>query len=223
MQWKKPSLINDEKCIRYHDNKNSGRWRRGNEKKGSLKVMTKNEDMKNSYYLNGNLEKYDISSNNNLWLSHKKGFKGWFASDGHVPGSQGGELIAPAKKKDKIDFSTYLERTEKGGKDKPRMSKAERLSKDINTVIKETATATNKVLSLKNKSKNELNTKKLSDEQLSRAIRRIELERRYNSLTSEETNEGRKHIMDALDIIGSVTAVAASGIAIATGIYNLNK
>lgn len=211
MQWKNPSLINDEKCIRCHGNKNSGRWQRGNEKKGFLKVTTKNEDMKNSYYLNGSSEKYDISSNNNLWLSHKKGFQGWFASDGHVPGSQGGKV------------KSYFERTEKDGKDKPRKSKAEKLSKDINTTINEMATATNKVLSLKNKSKNELNTKKLSDEQLSRAIRRMELERRYNSLTSEETNKGRKHIMDVLDIIGSVTAVAASGITIATGIYNLNK
>lgn len=155
--------------------------------------------------------KFGNKNNNNLWLSHKKGFKGWFASDGHVPGSQGGKV------------KSYFERTEKDGKDKPRKSKAERLSKDINTTINEIETATNKVLSLKNKSKNELNTEKLSDEQLSRAIRRIELERRYNSLTSEETNKGQKYIMNALEIIGSAAAVAASGLAVATGIYNLNK
>ena len=117
----------------------------------------------------------------------------------------------------------YLFRTEKVGKDKPKKSKAEILSKDINTTINEIATGANKVLSLKNKSGNKSNTKKLSDEQLSRAIRRIELERRYNSLTSEETNKGLKRAMNALEIIGSVTAVAASGVTVAAGIYNLKK
>ena len=116
----------------------------------------------------------------------------------------------------------YLSRTEKVGKDKPQKSKAEILSKDINTTINGIVTGTNKVLSLK-KNKSELNTKNLSDEQLSRAIRRIELERRYNSLTSEETNRGRERIMNALEIIGSVTAVAASGVTVAAGIYNLKK
>ena len=115
----------------------------------------------------------------------------------------------------------YLSRTEKVGKDKSPKSKAEILSKDINTTINEIVTGTNKVLSLKNKSK--LNTKKLSDEQLSRAIRRIELERRYNSLTSEETNKGRNRVMNVLEILGSVTAVATSGVTVAAGIYNLKK
>lgn len=116
----------------------------------------------------------------------------------------------------------YFVRTEKVGKDKSPKSKAEILSKDINTTINGIVTGTNKVLSLK-KNKSESNTKKLSDEQLSRAIRRIELERRYNSLTSEETNKGLKHVMNALEIIGSVTAVAASGVTVAAGIYNLKK
>lgn len=120
--------------------------------------------------------------------------------------------------------SKYLLRTEKSGKDKPLTSKAERLSKDVKNATDELSSGVMRItnaIDKKHKSKSSKN--KMTDEELSRAIRRIEMERRYASLTNSEISKGKEIVSTILSTAGTVTSLAASGVAIAAGIYNIKK
>ena len=179
-----------------------------------------------------------------IWLSHA-----WFGppKGTHGPGSQGGKLsawrersrlkknarkyekkgyspYAPSKKKDKIDFSTYLERTEKVGKDKPKQSKAELLAKDVDKTTKElTNGIKNYARYINDKKDRSVDTSNLSDRDLQDAIKRIELERKYSSLVNSNRSSGYERTMMVLESVGSVVGIASGIVGTAAGIYALKK
>lgn len=185
------------------------------------------------------------------YLSHGGKNSGWTRENGHVPGSQGGRLsgklsawqersrlkknarkyekkgyspFAPAKNKDKINFSAYLERTEKVGKDKPKQSKAELLAKDVDKTTKElTNGIKNYARYVNNKKDRRVDTSNLSDRDLQNAIKRIELERKYSSLVNSNRSSGYERTMMILDSVGSVVGVASGVIGTAAGVYALKK
>lgn len=181
------------------------------------------------------------------YLSHGGKNSGWTRENGHVPGSQGGKLsawrersrlkknarkyekkgyspYAPAKKKDKIEFSTYLERTEKVGKDKPKQSKAELLAKDVDKTTKElTNGIKNYVRYVNAKKDRSVDTSNLSDRDLQDAIKRIELERKYSSLVNSNRSSGYERTMMVLESVGSVVGIASGIVGTAAGVYALKK
>lgn len=181
------------------------------------------------------------------YLSHGGKNSGWTRENGHVPGSQGGKLsawkersrlkknarkyekkgyspFAPAKKKDKINFSTYLERTEKVGKDKPKQSKAELLAKDVDKTTKElTNGIKNYARYVNNKKDRRVDTSNLSDRDLQDAIKRIELEQKYSSLVNSNRSSGYERTMIILDSVGSVVGIASGIVGTAAGVYALKK
>lgn len=181
------------------------------------------------------------------WLSHGGKKSGWYRENGHVPGSQGGKLsawrersrlkknarkyekkgyspYAPAKKKDKINFSTYLERTEKVGKDKPKQSKAELLAKDVDKTTKELTNGIKNYARYVNAKKDRsVDTSNLSDRDLQDAIKRIELERKYSSLVNSNQSSGYERTMMILESVGSVVGIASGIVGTAAGIYTLKK
>ena len=181
------------------------------------------------------------------YLSHGGKNSGWTRENGHVPGSQGGKLsawrersrlkknarkyekkgyspYAPAKKKDKIDFSTYLERTEKVGKDKPKQSKAELLAKDVDKTTKELTNGIKNYARYVNAKKDRsVDTSNLSDRDLQDAIKRIELERKYSSLVNSNRSSGYERTMMVLESVGSVVGIASGIVGTAAGIYALKK
>lgn len=118
-----------------------------------------------------------------------------------------------------------LTRNIKVGKDKPKKSKAEVLVGDTSKSAQDITNNLSNVLSTIRKYDKKGKDQKitLSDKELSDAIRRLELEKRYNSLTTAQKQSGYEKAMDALSLIGSTTAIAASSVAVAAGIYNIKK
>ena len=81
--------------------------------------------------------------------------------------------------------------------------------------LESTGNAFNAVERIKNRY-SESPSKKMTDEELRKAINRLDLERRYESLTSSELNKGMKTTMDIVEIakdlaIGTAAVLGAYG------------
>lgn len=103
------------------------------------------------------------------------------------------------KQKELVDelFSKKI----KTGKDKPNISSAEVLTKDAGTIIR---------FFNKTKKSGERPVKNMSEDELKRRISRLELEKRYEDLSSEDIRRGRISTNDILDVIGSVVQIAGT-------------
>lgn len=98
----------------------------------------------------------------------------------------------------------------KGKDDKPSpMEKITRSSNDIMSATKDV----NRAIDGKKKKPY---TNDLSNEQLSRMIKRLQLEKSYSDLSSESVNNGKEWVVPALSAMGTLAASAAS---ITTAIY----
>lgn len=62
----------------------------------------------------------------------------------------------------------------------------------------------------------------LTNDELRKRIQRIELEKRYSSLSSSDVDSGKDKVLNVLDITGDMLAIAASGATIATALYKMN-
>lgn len=61
----------------------------------------------------------------------------------------------------------------------------------------------------------------MSDDDLTRAVERLDLEQQYSRLSSSTINRGKTSVIDVLDIAGDVIGIGASAVAIAVGISKL--
>lgn len=61
----------------------------------------------------------------------------------------------------------------------------------------------------------------MSDDDLTRAVERLDLEQQYSRLSSSTINRGKSSVTDVLDIAGDVIGIGASAVAIAVGISKL--
>lgn len=137
------------------------------------------------------------------------------------------------KKEENTESSTSKEssksiwdRTEKGGKDKPNISVPERIAKDAQSAVNDLVRGANTALEGMKKRDKRLNKNRaegLSDEELRSRINRLELERRYNSLTSNDTNTGYDRTMRVLNTFGSIASVGSNVVSIIAGIKNLEN
>lgn len=102
-----------------------------------------------------------------------------------------------------------FERTEKNGKDKANISPAEAATKDAQKAVESASDlvrATEK-LAKNGKSKTDSPAKRMSDEELRKAINRMELERRFDSLSSNDTYDGWEKTEDILSVVGGVVGI----------------
>ena len=115
-------------------------------------------------------------------------------------------------------------RTEKGGKDKPNISLAERTARDIKNTTDDLINGTSKILkSMYDNKKLKNNAKGLSNEELRDRIARIRLEKEYNQLTAKNTHSGYEKTMRILNTIGTVVTVGAGVVSIAAGFKNMKS
>lgn len=61
----------------------------------------------------------------------------------------------------------------------------------------------------------------MSDDDLTRAVERLDLEQQYSRLSSSTINRGKTSVTDVLDIAGDIIGIGASAVAIAVGISKL--
>lgn len=132
------------------------------------------------------------------------------------------------KSKEKKDYGKVLERNIKRGKDKSNISPAEDVANKANQSVGGIHDTYHAIKDLSNRSKRladqkkrEAAVKRMSNEELNKRIKRLNLEKQYLRLSDPYINEGRDNVDDVLDIIGGIGGLAALGIGAAATIYKI--
>lgn len=126
--------------------------------------------------------------------------------------------LTPAGKK---RYAAAFEPTVKTGKDKAPISPAEKVARETGNAINNASTINRSISNIKQSSKKESMVSNMTDEELRKAINRMDLENRYTSLSAERTNRGMSYVDETLKIAGGITGIAASTLAIITTINKL--
>lgn len=135
---------------------------------------------------------------------------------------------ADAANKRKRNREDLIERltspTIKSGKDRPPMSPAEKIGKESLNVFEQgqKINSSAKNISKRNKAKDNP-AAKLSDDELRRAINRLQMERTYNSLTQADTASGFDVAEDLLNIVGGIGGIAVSAAVVYSIVRDLKK
>ena len=122
--------------------------------------------------------------------------------------SSGEHEARKAARKARLDKA--FEQNIKGGKDKPNVSPAEKISKNVSNAVDDTRKVADAVYGLRKKKKNTVDVSQMTDAQLRERINRMDLERRYLSLTSEDTSRGKEYFDTTLDAVAGVAGIAGS-------------
>lgn len=68
-----------------------------------------------------------------------------------------------------------------------------------------------------------IDTSKISDQELQKRINRLNMERNYKSLMTEDLSEGRSRVSSTLSILGDTLAIASSVAGIAVAVKQLKE
>ena len=122
--------------------------------------------------------------------------------------SSSGSSSDNARKKRKDYVNRAFEQNIKVGKDKANTSAAEKMAKNFSNTIDDAKKVGDAVYKLKNKPS--VDFSKMSDAELRDRINRMDLERRYLSLTSEEVSKGKQYFDSTLDAVAGIAGIAGS-------------
>lgn len=112
----------------------------------------------------------------------------------------------------------WFEPSVKVGKDKPNVSPAEKVGKEAGNIASEVKNIGRVVSKTKPKDRP---SKHMTDEELKKRIARLELERRYDSLSSEDVSRGKLEFDDIMSMVGSTLAVGLSAVTLYATIRNV--
>lgn len=116
----------------------------------------------------------------------------------------------------------YFSPTIPGGKDKPKISPAERILKETGKGISETSNILSTAQRLRSRGKKE-DLSHLSDADLRKVINRKNLERQYRDVIAQDNSTGMDTARDILSIVGSVVVVAGAAATTYQTINGLKK
>lgn len=122
-----------------------------------------------------------------------------------------------SKSSDENISKKLMEKNIKAGKDKAPISAAESLGKDASSIANNAGNLIRAVAKANNKPE----PIAMSDEELRRAINRLNMEKQYTELTAAEMDSGLQRAKDILDVISPAVGVAAGAASIAATIYKL--
>lgn len=97
--------------------------------------------------------------------------------------------------------------SEKSGKDKPNVSPAEKIVKNSKDALNATADLRKKIQILTSDPRKD-DVKQMSDEELRKRINRLDMEKKYFSLTEDEVNNGKDYFDKFVDIGNDVATLA---------------
>lgn len=117
--------------------------------------------------------------------------------------------VGAAKASKNIDRDKLFAQTIKGGKDKPNVSPAEKISKEAKNISGEAGNIFKTAQKAKD-IKNGRESKTLSDQELRKRIDRMNLEKQYENLVEEDYTRGHITADDILGTVGSVVTIGAS-------------
>ena len=150
---------------------------------------------------------------------YPKGYRG----NGKYTGTK---TVQAAESKEGTNRS--LEQTIQTGKGKQNTSPAEKITRDTSNASSEAARAAHRIADKKRdqerqKAKDNMSDEvhDMSDNELQEAIRRMEMEKRYKDLSTENIQTGYDNISYILDNAATVASIAASAASVAAIIYNM--
>lgn len=73
------------------------------------------------------------------------------------------------------------------------------------------------------KKRREMDVSKMSDQDLQKAVNRMNLERNYKNLKTQDIATGKDYVADVLDVVGDVASIGASAAMIASAIYMIKR
>ena len=135
-----------------------------------------------------------------------------------------GTRTALGKRRDqnKINKEKWFKQNIPGGKDKPKISAAEKVFKESGNILSNSKNVYKTIKKVKD-SKTERESKKLSDQELRDRINRLNLEKQYESLIAEDYERGHITANDILDTVGSVVSIGGSVVAMIALAASLKK
>ena len=142
------------------------------------------------------------------------GVAGGLAGAASIIGQSG--VNAANSKIDRKKIPELFERNVKGGKDKPNISPVEREMNDIKRVTDKLDEKKKKKQKAADREKIRKEVSHLSDDELRKRINRLNMEKQYTDLKTEDLDAGKWSTYEVLDIAGNVVTIAI-------GAYGLYK
>lgn len=129
--------------------------------------------------------------------------------------------LTPAGRRRRKDASGKAKAAfEQGPKGKP--SSAERIANEASSVSGNAKKVAGGIYDLKKSASNSNeDLSKMSDDELRRLVNRMSLEKTYYSLKNQDVSRGEAKVNSILDIIGGMSGIAGSAVAIAAAIYHI--
>jgi hypothetical protein len=172
-------------------------------------------------------DKKEKKSLNANFLSYQKRYKHDGLHDGSVELYHHGRLHqkwgvknGPPYPLSRSETANYAKKQ----KQKIDISKVDKNVKNATTINNEAKNIKRIVSKYKKDNKNiQKDLSDMSDADLQKIVKRLNMERQYNQLTGKDTDAGKDYVGKTLDIIGDALGVASSAIAIALGIKALKS
>lgn len=142
------------------------------------------------------------------------GVAGGLAGAASLIGQSG--VNAANSKIDRKKIPELFERNVKGGKDKPNISPVEREMNDIKRVTDKLDEKKRKKQKAEDRDRIRKEVSHLSDDELRKRINRLNMEKQYTDLKTEDLDAGKWSTYEVLDIAGNVVTIAI-------GAYGLYK
>lgn len=121
----------------------------------------------------------------------------------------------------KNKFKNVFEPSIKGGKDKPPQSPAEKIIKTTESTISDANNLANAISDIRFRNSGS-KASHMSDDELRKAINRLQMEQQYSNLT-RSTGKGMQIVKDILSIAGPVVAIAGGAATVASSIYSMKN
>lgn len=142
------------------------------------------------------------------------GVAGGLAGAASIIGQSGAN--AAESRIDRSKIPQLFERNVQGGKDKPKISPVEREMNDIKRVTDKLDEKKKKKQKAADRERIRKEVSHLSDDELRKRINRLNMEKQYTDLKTEELDAGKWSTYEVLDIAGNVVTIAI-------GAYGLYK
>ena len=165
---------------------------------------------------------------NELYHYGRKGMKWYehiFTSGRNRYGTyEGIEAREEKKRRRREAVDKAFEPSFKGGKDKPNVSAVERISKETGSITNNISRILDSRDIMREAGKGkQSNASTMSDQELRDAINRLELERKYDSLSQSTVSKGKVYTDEILKTVGSVVGIVGSVAGIISTINTIRK
>ena len=87
---------------------------------------------------------------------------------------------------------------------------SEKITKNVENMTDYSSNTLNAVYRMKKSNNQKTNLSNMSDQEISDAIKRMDLERRYSQLSNDDVRNGKDYANDILDVVGGVAGITGS-------------